>query len=171
MKTFALIPFALAGVAIGSPVQSQAPIDPNNPLTNPATNRDLYLTNPMLLSPNGAHHWTPQQVATIQNQLAAQKNLELVAAQMAAQAGVPPPAGISPLSQQPSAEQIQIQAQQQAQVMQQAQAHAEAEAQVKAQALAHQQALEQVAQRSAPTFPNRKHAARGKEMLIMPETH
>ncbi|KAI8323188.1 hypothetical protein GQ54DRAFT_323145 [Martensiomyces pterosporus] len=68
------------------------PIDPNNPLTNPAINHDLLIVNPGLISPGGT--LTPEQALTIQNQLIAQKNLEALAAQLAAQAGVPPPAGI-----------------------------------------------------------------------------
>ncbi|KAJ2337514.1 hypothetical protein GGI00_000198 [Coemansia sp. RSA 2681] len=76
---------ALFACALASPILP--PIDPNNPLTNPNTNRDLYLTNPAWINPSGAH-MTPEQVATIQNQFIAQRNLEAVAAQLAAQAAV-----------------------------------------------------------------------------------
>ncbi|KAJ1643318.1 hypothetical protein LPJ64_004894, partial [Coemansia asiatica] len=88
--------FALAVCALASPLLP--PIDPNNPLTNPATNRDLLLTNPAWFAPNGNGHMTPEQIQTIQNQLITQKNLESYAAHLAAQAGVQPPAGIAPAS-------------------------------------------------------------------------
>ncbi|KAJ1933337.1 hypothetical protein GGF37_006764, partial [Kickxella alabastrina] len=78
--------FALAFCAIASPVLP--PIDPHNPLTNPATNKDLILTNPAWLFPNGNNNATPEQIQTIQNQMITQKNLEAFAAQLAAQAGV-----------------------------------------------------------------------------------
>ncbi|KAJ2866577.1 hypothetical protein GGH94_001469, partial [Coemansia aciculifera] len=118
--------FALFACALASPIMP--PIDPNNPLTNPNTNRDLYLVNPAWVNPSGAH-MTPEQVATIQNQMIAQRNLEAVAAQLAAQAGVAPPAGIAAINEQPADAQIQAQAQLQAQAQAQAQVQAAALAQ------------------------------------------
>ncbi|KAJ1830639.1 hypothetical protein LPJ70_006863, partial [Coemansia sp. RSA 2708] len=88
---------ALAVGALAAPAVS--PIDPNNPLTNPATNRDLFIVNPSLATGNAP--MTPEQQLTVQNQLISQKNLENFAAQLAAQAGVPPPAGIAPFRSAP----------------------------------------------------------------------
>ncbi|KAJ2722641.1 hypothetical protein GGI07_003168 [Coemansia sp. Benny D115] len=126
--------FALAACALASPLLP--PIDPNNPLTNPATNKDLLLTNPAWLAPKGDFRATPEQLQTIQNQMITQKNLENFAAQLAAEAGVSPPAGIAPLA---NAEQIHAQAVAQAQLQAQAQAQAQALVQAHNQAPAPQQ--------------------------------
>ncbi|KAJ2768220.1 hypothetical protein IWQ57_003627 [Coemansia nantahalensis] len=147
---------ALAACALAAP--AQPPIDPNNPLTNPATNHDLYLVNPGLLaSANG--HLTPDQVLTVQSQLAAQKNLEMVAAQLAAKAGVPPPAGIQPVAGQPTAAQMahfqaQVQAHNQLREQAQVQAQLVAQFQAQSQALlqAQAQAMAAAAAAAKPRF-------------------
>ncbi|KAJ1810044.1 hypothetical protein LPJ56_005925 [Coemansia sp. RSA 2599] len=143
---------ALAVCAVASPLLP--PIDPNNPLTNPATNRDLLLTNPAWIAPNGNGHMTPEQVQTIQNQLITQKNLEAYAAHLAAQAGVQPPAGIAPASSPDhlhamALAQAQIQAQIQAQNQLQAQAQEQVQKQIQAQAQAQIQLNNQAMAQSA----------------------
>ncbi|KAJ2783552.1 hypothetical protein GGI15_002537 [Coemansia interrupta] len=146
---------ALAVCAIASPVLP--PIDVNNPLTNPATNRDLILTNPAWIAPNGNGHMTPEQVQTIQNQMITQKNLEAYAAHLAAQAGVAPPAGIAPagsanhlqaMALAQSQIQSQVNAQNQLNAQAQAQVQAQIQAQVQAQALAQAQLQQAQAQQA-----------------------
>ncbi|KAJ2597246.1 hypothetical protein H4R99_003115 [Coemansia sp. RSA 1722] len=163
---------ALAVCALASPLLP--PIDPNNPLTNPATNRDLLLTNPAWIAPNGNGHMTPEQVQTIQNQMITQKNLEAYAAHLAAQAGVPPPAGIAPASgsdhiqamalanaqiqaQVQAQNQLQAQAQEQVQkqLQFQAQAQAQAQAQLNNQAMAQSAIHNQAVAAAAAPAPNR----------------
>ncbi|KAJ2078429.1 hypothetical protein H4R24_004478 [Coemansia sp. RSA 988] len=131
--------FAMVVCAMAAPLV--APIDPNNPLTNPATNRDLLIVNPGLVSGKNSHI-TPEQQLTIHNQLITQKNLESFAAQLSAQAGVPPPAGIAPFkgnrapTRAPTgaeAHQLQLQVQAQNQLQAQAQHQAQIQAQVQAQ--------------------------------------
>ncbi|KAJ2162826.1 hypothetical protein GGF46_000390 [Coemansia sp. RSA 552] len=138
---------ALAMGAIAAP--ASPPIDPNNPLTNPATNRDLLLVNPSLIRGNG--FMTPEQQLTVHNQLLTQKNLENFAAQLSAQAGVPPPAGIAPHKSnvaptREEAAQLQAQVNAQAQIQAQAQHQAAIHAQLQAQnqALIQQQAAAQL---------------------------
>ncbi|KAJ2659769.1 hypothetical protein IWW48_003282 [Coemansia sp. RSA 1200] len=140
----------LGACALASPVLP--PIDPNNPLTNPATNKDLLLVNPAWIGATGARSGanevklTPEQIQTIQNQLITQKSLEAYAAQLSAQVGVQPPAGIAPAGSSAHAAavanhaQAHIQAQNQAQLQLQAQAQAQLQAQVQAQAQAQAQA-------------------------------
>ncbi|KAJ1665204.1 hypothetical protein EV178_003382 [Coemansia sp. RSA 1646] len=157
MKAIISVFAVLGACALAAPVLP--PIDPNNPLTNPATNKDLLLVNPAWAgSVNGKStgnevKLTPEQAQTIQNQLITQKSLEAYAAQLSAQAGVQPPAGIAAAGSNAHAAavanhaqaqfQAQTQAQLQAQVQSQAQAQAQLQAQAQAQAQANAQAQAQ----------------------------
>ncbi|KAJ2777473.1 hypothetical protein H4R18_005139 [Coemansia javaensis] len=144
--------FALAACAVAVP--AMPPVDPHNPLTNPATNRDLLLTNPSLAFGAASHFMTPEQQLTVQNQIITQKNLEALAAQLAARAGVPPPAGIQSAGPPTAAQLAHFQAQIQAhnQLREQAQLQAQQQAQFAAHNQALLQAQVQAQQAAAPRF-------------------
>ncbi|KAJ2557621.1 hypothetical protein EV175_001231 [Coemansia sp. RSA 1933] len=149
MKTIISIIAVLGACALAAP--ALPPIDPNNPLTNPAFNKDLLIANPQLIGASNGKEvkLTPEQMQTIQNQLITQKSLEAYAAQLSAQVGIQPPAGISAAGSNAhnaavaNHAQAQFQAQNQAQLQAQMQSQVQAQAQLQAQAQAQAQANSQ----------------------------
>ncbi|KAJ1795566.1 hypothetical protein LPJ59_004272, partial [Coemansia sp. RSA 2399] len=125
MKAIISVFAVLGACALASPLLP--PIDPNNPLTNPATNRDLLLVNPGWIGASNGKEvkLTPEQVQTIQNQLITQRSLEAYAAQLSASVGIAPPAGIAPAGSNAHAAAVANHAQAQFQAQNQAQLQAQ----------------------------------------------
>ncbi|PIA13277.1 hypothetical protein COEREDRAFT_11630 [Coemansia reversa NRRL 1564] len=126
---------AMIVCAMAAPLTT--PVNSNNTPINPAANRNLPIVNHSLAG-NSNSHITPEQQLVIQNQLITQKGLESFAAQLSAQAGVPPPAGIAPFKgnrvpTKTEAQQLQIQLQAQKQIEAQVQNQAQVQAQLQAQ--------------------------------------